>query len=145
MAVDDIGQGCARRGDPECPTIGYFSNPRLKYRGDRLGVDRSRVGVAADNASTIRRWAGHVSGYRVTKEIDLPAILSPDPTRLVRDTLNLEIPTECEPYNDESEFHLEYCRGALIRNHNEVITFSPNGRDITGWRVVIGRTLNDAD
>ena len=47
-----------REGCGGCPRIPYWSNPRIKYKGELTGT------AASDNARVILEQAEHVSKYR---------------------------------------------------------------------------------
>ncbi len=148
MAIDSKGV-CAARGYPGCSTVGYFSNPRIRFGGERLGVMDRNAKRAADNATSIAQLAQRVASYRITKVIDRPSIVAPDTARMVEDRLGLENQSTCEEkiglYTLLAERDIEDCEGAMISSVNPVISFNANGTNVEKWRLKIGRSMYDSD
>lgn len=148
MAEDRRGL-CAARGFPECPTVGYFSNPKLKFRGDRLGVVTSNEKRAADNATAMVQVARRVADYRVTKVNTEPSIIAPELTLMSDDRFNLQNQGSCdrniERYQQLAERDIEDCEGAMISSENPVIVIDANGTQVQKWRLRIGRSMSDSD
>jgi hypothetical protein len=54
---------CHEAGKEECPLAPYFSNPRLTYQGEALGVPKGQPGEA-DAVSMLNESAPIVAAYR---------------------------------------------------------------------------------
>ena len=62
-----MGFGCYKAHNEFCKELPYFSNPRLSYNGDPMGVPQGGV-RAADNAAFIRANHALIAAYRPRAE-----------------------------------------------------------------------------